>query len=120
MADTIAPLLFNVEDIVETVREPMLVLSADLRVQRANRSFYRTFKVSPDETVDRLVYDLGNRQWDIPALRKLLDEILPQHTFFEDFEVVHEFDSIGQKIMLLNARRIHHEGNDTEFILLAI
>ena len=120
MADTIAPLLFNVEDIVETVREPMLVLSADLRVQRANRSFYRTFKVSPDETVDRLVYDLGNRQWDIPALRKLLDEILPQHTFFEDFEVVHEFDSIGQKIMLLNARRIHHEGNNTEFILLAI
>jgi PAS domain S-box-containing protein len=120
MADTTVPLLFNVEDIVETVREPMLVLSADLKVRRANRSFYRTFKVTQEETVDRLVYDLGNRQWDIPALRKLLEEVLPQDRFFEDFEVVHEFDAIGQKVMLLNARRIFHEGNNTEFILLAI
>ena len=65
-------LSFSADAIVDTVREPMLVLSADLRVRRANRSFYRTFKVTPEETVDRLVYDLGNQQWDIPWLRKLI------------------------------------------------
>lgn len=70
--------------------------------------------------MDRLVYDLGNRQWDIPALRMLLGEVLPQKRFFEDFEVVHEFDTIGRKLMLLNARRIFNQGNNTEFILLAI
>ena len=80
------------------MREPILVLSANLRVRRANRSFYRTFRVTPKETVDRLVYDLGHRQWDIPSLRKLLAKVLPQNTFFDDFEVVHEFDSIGQKV----------------------
>src|SRR6185369_12316015 len=120
MTDTTVPLLFNVEDIVETVREPILVLSADLRVRRANPSFYRTFKVTPEETVDRLVYDLGNRQWDIPSLRKLLEEVLPQNTAFDDFEVEHVFPAIGRKYMLLNARRICGKDNQTEFILLAI
>ena len=114
------PLSFSADGIVDTVREPMLVLSADLRVRRANRSFYRTFKVTPEETVDRLVYDLGNQQWDIPWLRKLLEEVLPQDTAFDDFEVEHVFPAIGRKYMLLNARRICGKDNQTEFILLAI
>jgi PAS domain S-box-containing protein len=114
------PLSFSAESIVDTVREPMLVLSADLRVRRANRSFYRTFRVTPEDTVDRLVYDLGNQQWDIPWLRKLLEEVLPQDTAFDDFEVEHVFPAIGRKYMLLNARRICGKDNQTEFILLAI
>ena len=114
------PLSFSADAIVDTVREPMLVLSADLRVRRANRSFYRTFQVTPEETVDRLVYDLGNHQWDIPWLRKLLEEVLPQDTAFDDFEVEHVFPSIGRKFMLLNARRICGKDDQTEFVLLAI
>jgi PAS domain S-box-containing protein len=114
------PLSFSADAILDTVREPMLVLSADLRVRRANRSFYRTFQVTPEETVDRLVYDLGNHQWDIPWLRKLLEEVLPQDTAFDDFEVEHVFPSIGRKFMLLNARRICGKDDQTEFVLLAI
>jgi PAS domain S-box-containing protein len=120
MPKSTVPLSFSADSIVDTVREPMLVLSADLRVRRANRSFYRTFKVTPEETVDRLVYDLGNQQWDIPWLRKLLEEVLPQDTAFDDFEVEHVFPAIGRKFMLLNARRICGKDNQTEFILLAI
>src|SRR5687768_17330315 len=95
------------DDIVDTVREPLLVLNADLRVRRANRSFYRTFKVAPEDTEGRLIYKLGNHQWDIPALRQLLEEVLPQNTAFDDFEVAHNFESIGRKVMLLNARRVY-------------
>src|SRR5579871_7075037 len=113
-------LIFSADSIVDTVREPLLVLSVDLCVRKANRSFFRTFKVSPEETVDRLVYDLGNQQWDIPWLRKLLEEVLPQDTAFDDFEVEHVFPAIGRKYMLLNARRICGKDNQTEFILLAI
>lgn len=111
---------FNADSIVDTVREPLLVLSADLRVRKANRSFYRTFKVTPEETVGKLIYDLGNQQWDIPWLRKLLEEVLPKDTAFDDFEVEHVFPTIGRKFMLLNARRICRKDNQTEFILLAI
>src|SRR6478672_6039524 len=114
------PLSISADSIVDTVREPMLVLNADLRVRRANRSFYRTFRVTPEETVDRLVYDLGNQQWDIPWLRKLLEEVLPQDIAFDDFEVEHVSPAIGRKYMLLNARRICGKDNQTEFILLAI
>jgi PAS domain S-box-containing protein len=108
------------ESIVATVREPLVILDGDLRVRTANRSFYRTFGVSPEETEGRLLYDLGNRQWHIPALRKLLGEVLPQNTAFNDFEVEHDFPAIGRKVMLLNARRICQKGNHTELILLAI
>jgi PAS domain S-box-containing protein len=108
------------DDIVDTVREPLLILTGDLRVRRANRSFYQTFKVTPEETEGRLLYGLGNRQWDIPALRTLLEEILPQNSAFNDHEVAHDFEAIGHKVMLLNARRIHREGHSSEFILLAI
>ena len=108
------------EDIIETVREPLLVLDSDLRVIKANRSFYDSFKVTPAETLGNLIYDLGNRQWDIPQLRTLLEEILPQDNKFDDYEVEHVFSSIGHKVMLLNARRIMQEEIGSQMILLAI
>ncbi len=108
------------EGIVETVREPLVVLDGDLRVVRANPAFYRLFKTSPQETENRLLYELGNGQWNIPELRRLLEEILPQNTRFENYRVQHDFPGIGQRVMLLNARRIYHEENRTRFILLAI
>jgi PAS domain S-box-containing protein len=110
----------DAESIVETVREPLVVLDGSLRVLRANRSFYRAFGVKAEETEGRLFCDLGNRQWDIRRLRTLLEEILPQSTTVEDFEVEHTFESIGHRVMLLNARRIYGENNQTELILLAI
>ena len=110
----------HAESIVETIREPLLVLTADLKVISANQSFYRTFKVIPEETEGRFIYSVGNHQWDIPALRKLLEEIVPQNSHFNGFEVDHEFPVIGRKMMLLNARRIYRQGKGTEMILLAI
>lgn len=98
------------ENIVETVREPLIVLDGDLKIVSVNRSFYQTFKVTPSETLGRLVYDLGNRQWDIPKLRILLEEILPKHTNIGSFEVEHVFPTVGHKIMRLNARQIRQEG----------
>ena len=103
-----------------SIREPLLVLDSELKVVRANESFYLTFKVKPDETVGTVIYDLGNRQWDIPKLRELLEDILPQNTKFHDFEVEHEFQTIGPKIMRLNARRVYGTANETQLILLAI
>ncbi len=108
------------EAIVETIREPLLVLSADLRVVSANRSFYRLFQVPPEETLGRLLYELGNRQWDIPALRELLEQILPQNSHFDDFEVEHTFEKIGRRVMRLNARRLIQEEPTDQLILLAI
>jgi two-component sensor histidine kinase/PAS domain-containing protein len=104
------------EKIVDTVREPLLILHEDLRVQSANRAFYDAFKVEPAKTVGQMVYDLGNGQWDIPELRRLLSEVLPSNEFFEDFEVEHHFPTIGRRVMLLNARRVDH----LQLILLAI
>lgn len=108
------------EAIVATVREPLLVLDGDLRVISANTSFYNTFQVTPETTLGRLLYDLGNRQWDIPALHALLDEILVRNTAFNDFAVKHEFDTIGLRSLRLNARRIFTEPGLSELILLAI
>ncbi len=110
----------NADDIVDTVRESLLVLSADLRVLHANRSFYQVFQVAAEDTVGRLIYELGNWQWDIPSLRNLLEEILPEQSSFRDFEVTHGFQSIGLKVMLLNARRILQKGDQSDLILLAI
>jgi two-component sensor histidine kinase/PAS domain-containing protein len=104
------------EKIVDTVREPLLVLHEDLRVQSANRAFYDAFKVEAAATEGQMVYDLGNGQWDIPELRHLLSEVLPGNEFFEDFEVEQEFPTIGRRTMLLNARRADH----LQLILLAI
>ncbi len=108
------------ENIVATVREPLVVLNSDLKVVKANHSFYQTFNVKPEETEGILIYDLGNRQWNIQGLRELLEDILPENTVFHDFEVEHNFESIGRKIMHLNARRIYGEVNQTQLILLAI
>ncbi len=105
------------ENIVNTVREPLLVLDADLRVRSASDSFYNTFEVTPEETVNHLVYELGNHQWDIPELRRLLGELLPQQKSMNGFEVAHNFANIGPKTMLLNARVIGHVA---PLILLAI
>ncbi len=106
--------------IVETVREPLVVLDASLRVKTANRSFYQAFGVVPAQTEGQLLYDLGNGQWNIPRLRELLEEILPQNSHFDNFEVDHAFEGIGRRTMLLNARRVYREGNRVDLILLAI
>jgi PAS domain S-box-containing protein len=108
------------ESIVETVREPLLVLDADLKIISANRNFYKTFKVIPGETLGSFIYDLGNKQWDIPILRKMLEEVLPEKEAFDDFEVTHDFQDIGHKIMLLNARQIYRKDIGAKMILLAI
>ena len=106
--------------IVDTIREPLLVLDSSLRVISANRFFYRTFNVKPDDTEKKLIYELGDRQWNIPKLRELLEDILPKTTSFDNFEVEHNFPGIGKRIMLLNAREIHQKANRTKLILLAI
>src|SRR5208283_2360769 len=94
------------ENIVDTVRGPLLVLDADLKVVSAGRSFYEYFLVTPEETIGHYLYDLGNHQWDIPRLRELLETILPGTTSFENFEIEHEFPAIGRKKLMLNARCI--------------
>jgi len=106
--------------IIATVREPFVVLDKAFRIITANRSFYRTFEVSPEQTEKRLIYDVGNHQWNIPGLKKLLEDILPMNTSFEDFEVKHNFQSIGWKTMKLNARKIYKTLDHGEMILLAI
>ncbi len=108
------------ESIVETLQESLVVLDAQLRVVIANQTFYKTFKVSPEETVNKFIYDLGDRQWDIPELQKLLEEVIPKNTHFQDFEVDHEFPGIGRKVMSLNSRQIYQKDGDKELILLAI
>ncbi|MBC7807242.1 MAG: PAS domain-containing sensor histidine kinase [Akkermansiaceae bacterium] len=107
------------QNIVDTVREPLLILDTTLRVRSANRAFYQTFRVFPAETEGQLIYELGNGQWDIPALRILLEDIVPQSSVFNDFELEHDFPAIGRKIMLLNARKLR-PGDHTEFIVLAM
>lgn len=114
-------ILLNIfTNIFSSIREPIVVLDEDLKVVKANRSFYMTFCVRPEETEGVLIYELGNGQWNIPKLGELLENILSENTEFNDFEVEHEFDTIGLKIMLLNARRIYSDSKKTEFILLAI
>ncbi len=108
------------ESIINTVREPLIVLDQDLRVVTVSRSFYEFFKVKPEETVGQLIYDLGNKQWDIPKLRELLETILPQKTTFDNYEVEHDFATIGRRIMLLNARQIQRVLGKERIILLAI
>jgi PAS domain S-box-containing protein len=108
------------ESIVETVREPLLVMDANLNIISASRNFYKSFKTTPEDTIGKFIYDLGNHQWDIPALRTLLEDILPKETKFENFEVKHDFQTLGNKTMLLNAREIRREDIGTKTILLAI
>jgi two-component system, cell cycle sensor histidine kinase and response regulator CckA len=106
--------------VINTVREPLICLDQDLRVVAASRSFYQFFKVTPEETVRQRIYDLGNKQWDIPRLRELLETILPQKVTFNDYEVEHDFITIGRRTMLLNAREIKRGLGKERIILLAI
>jgi PAS domain S-box-containing protein len=108
------------EDIINTVREPLIALDQDLRVVSASRSFYEFFQVKPEETVGQLIYDLGNKQWNIPKLRELLENILPEHSTFDNYEVEHNFAIIGRRTMLLNARQIEQVLGKERIILLAI
>ena len=114
-----------IKTVVDLVREPVLILDKDFCVLAANEPFYKMFRVEPVETENKCIYELGNNQWNIPALKKLLEDILPKHTFFKGFEVDHEFPHIGRKIMILNARQIHFTKDTTlklvpPIILLAI
>jgi PAS domain S-box-containing protein len=108
------------QSIFETVRESLVVLDAELRVKLVNHSFYQTFQVSPAETYDRVFFELGDGQWQIPALHTLLMTVLLDNTPFENFEVEHEFQHIGHKVMLINARQIFQDNNQSGLILLAI
>ncbi len=108
------------ESIVTTIRESLIVLTPELKVVSASRAFYETFRVTPEETEGRLIYELGNRQWDIPRLREMLEDILVRNASFQDFEVELDFATIGRRIMLLNARRIYRESGFTQLILLTI
>src|ERR1700735_4854585 len=107
------------QDIVDTVREPLLMLDTTLRVRSANRAFYQTFQVSSEETENQLIYELGNGQWDIPALRNLLEDIVPKSSVFNDFELEHTFPVIGRRVMLLNARKLL-AGHHGELLVLAV
>jgi two-component system, chemotaxis family, CheB/CheR fusion protein len=106
--------------IVDTVRQPLIVVDGALRVVSASRSFYQRFHVTPEETVGCRLHELGNGQWDIPALRELLETVLPHERSFDDFKVEHEFPAIGRCTMLVSARRIVGTTGDTQLILLAI
>src|SRR5947209_6737864 len=108
------------EAIVDTVREPLVVLDRDLRVVSASRSFYRTFAMEPRNTIGRMFYQLDHGQWDIPALRKLLEDVIPGHRTIEAYEVEHDFPAIGRRIMLLNARQVFDEAHGDATLLLAI
>ncbi len=108
------------ESVVETVREPLVILDADLRVHRANRSFYEKFRTTPGAIEHRLFFELGNGQWDIPKLREILHAIIPQHTEFNDFEAEYEIEGIGRRTMILNGRKLFRPGNNTSQILVAI
>src|SRR4051812_37352981 len=107
------------QNIVDTVREPLLILDTTLRVRSGNRAFYQTFQVSLEETENRLIYELGNGQWDIPDLRTLLEDIVPKSSVFNDFELEHTFPIIGRRVMLLNARRLE-AGHHGELLVLAM
>ncbi len=108
------------EATIRTARDPFIVLRGDLRVNSANDAFYRTFKVTREQTAGRLIYELGNQQWDIPKLRSLLEDVLPRNSFFDDFEMTHNFPQIGRRTMILNARRLNLEDGLPPMILLSI
>jgi chemotaxis protein methyltransferase CheR len=105
---------------VDTVRESLLVLDGDLRIVAASRSFYATFQTTPEETKGRLVYDLGSGEWNNPALRELLERIVPEHGVMDHFEVEQDFPQIGKRAMLLNARKVFYEEDSNTTLLLSI
>lgn len=106
------------QDIVDTVREGLVVLDSELAVVSANRAFFALFAVTPAETIGRKLYEPGDGQWDIPALRRLLEQILPEQRGVESFEVDHHFPRVGRKIVDLSARKVYRLGNHVEHVLL--
>ncbi|MBD3240732.1 MAG: PAS domain S-box protein, partial [Chitinivibrionales bacterium] len=108
------------EEIVDSVREAIIILDDSMRVISANRSFYCKFEVSAEQTEGRLIYELGNGQWNIPQLRHLLETVIPLQTNFENFEVRHRFEQLGERVMRLNARRLLRGGGKPGLVLLAI
>ncbi|HEV8604902.1 MAG TPA: ATP-binding protein [Tepidisphaeraceae bacterium] len=108
------------EATLRTTPIPLLVLEDDLRVKTCNEAFYKNFKVNPAQTEGRFVYEIGNGQWNIPRLHELLEDILPHRSWFEGFEVIHEFESIGRRTMLLNARRMENEAGQPSRVVLVI
>jgi nitrogen-specific signal transduction histidine kinase len=109
-----------IKTVVDTIRESFLILDSDLKVLSANKTFYATFKTSTNEVENKHVYELGNGQWNVPKLKVLLEDILPNNSFFTEFVVEHDFPKIGKKIMILNARRVYTPDEEDEIILLAI
>jgi two-component system CheB/CheR fusion protein len=108
------------QNIVDTIREPLLVLNGTFQVVSASRAFYQKFNVTPEETVGQVLYSLGDRQWDIPRLHELLETVMLKNMIFENFEIEHSFPGIGKRKMLLNARRICGDADSRQLILLAI
>ncbi|MDZ7698114.1 MAG: PAS domain-containing protein [Deltaproteobacteria bacterium] len=108
------------ESVVDAVRGPLVVLDGNLEVVSANRSFYRVFQIEPETTVGRRLYDLAGGEWDIPDLRRLLEQLLAQNRAFDDFRLTHDFEGIGPRTLLLNARRIPPPPGQADLILLAM
>lgn len=103
--------------IIDTIREPLIVLDEDLRIIAASRSFYKKFGISHEATYDKMFYDLGNGEWNVPALRKLLEQVIPEHTTVEDYEVIHDFVTLGNRTMLVNASEIRYENGRKKMLL---
>ena len=108
------------QGIVDTVPEPLLVLDRNLCVEAASRAFFETFKIGRNETIGSPVYELGNGQWDIPELRRLLEDVIPKSTAVVNYEVEHEFPGLGRRRMLLTAHRRYHPDNHSRTLLLSI
>ena len=108
-----------IEALSETIREPCVILDGNLRVQWANRSFYQTFRLSPKETVDKIIYDLGDGQWDIPSLQKMLKKILGKKILIHDFRIDHHFPNAVRRALLINASSVLSDSGVTKLILLA-
>jgi two-component system CheB/CheR fusion protein len=119
IADAVNEARVYAEAVVDTIRQPLLTLDAELRVQSANRAFYTLFQVPAEGTRNRRIYELGNGQWNIPALRKLFEDVLPENTVIEDFVIEHNFENLGRRIMLINARKLQRPGRP-DLILVAI
>lgn len=109
-----------IRTVVDTLREPFIILDENLQVISANKTFYAFFQAMPEQVEGKRVYDLGNGQWSAPKLRILLEDIIPKNTHFEDFKVEHDFPQIGHKIMILNARRVYTAGEEKPIMLLAM
>lgn len=108
------------ESIIDTVRDPLLILDKNLRVESASRSFYEVFSLGPEVTIGELIYDVGDGEWNIPALRQLLEGVLPQAGSFREFEVVQDFQLLGRRVMHLDGRTLKSSKNNTEHIYLII